>query len=120
MPIINRHQKALMSVDAIFTGLQLSSLLTQIPERMKQPATALATLTLAQTVFTPSGNVILKNTGTSVDAGKILTISAAILKVFRFLFSMTDLPHFLFSKLYYSNRKYQCQNQYRSRQEREQ
>ncbi len=77
MPIINRHQKALMSVDAIFTGLQLSSLLTQIPERMKQPATALATLTLAQTVFTPSGNVILKNTGTSVDAGKILTISAA-------------------------------------------
>lgn len=67
MPIINRHQKALMSVDAIFTGLRLSSLLTQIPEMM----------TPAQTVFTPSGNVILKNTGTSVDAGKILTISAA-------------------------------------------
>lgn len=76
MPIINRHQKALMSVDAIFTGLRLSSLLTQIPERMK-PATALATLTPVQTVFTPSENVILKNTGTSVDAGKILTISAA-------------------------------------------
>lgn len=76
MPIINRHQKALMSVDAIFTGLRLSSLLTQMLERMK-PATALATLTPAQTVFTPSGNVILKNTGTSVDAGKILTISAA-------------------------------------------
>lgn len=35
MPIINRHQKALMSVDAMFTGLRLSSLLTQIPERMK-------------------------------------------------------------------------------------
>ncbi len=109
MPIINRHQKALMTVDAIFTGLRLSSLLTQIPERIK-PATTLATLTPAQTVFTPSGNLILRNTGTSVATGRILTISAAILKVFRFLFdsSRTNcmLEKYLLIEPHFGDREY--------------
>ena len=47
----------------------------------------------AKTVFTLSDNVTLRNTGTSVATGRILTISAVILKVFRFFHNrFTSFP----------------------------
>ena len=88
MPIISRHQKKLTIVDAIFTGLRLSSLITQTMER-SSPAAAEAILMPAHTVFILSGNVILRNTGTRAAAGRMLIISETRLKVFSFLFSIT-------------------------------
>ena len=77
----------LMITDAIFIGLRLSSLLTQIMERSK-PTTAPAILTPAQAVLTPSDSVILRNTGIRVAAGMMLIIRDTKLKVFSFLFSI--------------------------------
>ena len=87
MPAINRHQNTLIAIDAIFTRLRLSLLLTQIIERTK-PATTQAILTPAQTVLTPSGSVTLRNTGMRVTSGRMLITSDTLLKVFIFLTSI--------------------------------
>lgn len=87
MPAINRRQNTLITVDAIFTRLRLSLLLTHIIERIK-PATTQAILTPAQAVLTPSGNVTLRNTGMRVANGRTLITSETLLKVFSVLHSI--------------------------------
>lgn len=73
MPIINRHQKALMSVDAMFTGLRLSSLLTQIPERMKCHSTGNIATCSSMTFF-----FVVVRQITNISFYFILSISAYI------------------------------------------
>ena len=87
MPAINRHQNALITVDAIFTRLRLSLLLTHIIERIK-PATTQAILTPAQAVLTPPGSVSLRNTGMRVASGRTQITSETLLKVLSFLHSI--------------------------------
>ena len=87
MPAINKHQKTLMIVDAIFIMLRLSLLLTHIIERIK-PATTQVILHPAQAVLTLSDSVTLRITGMKVANGRTLITSETLLKVFIFLHSI--------------------------------
>lgn len=87
MPAINKHQKTLMIVDAIFIMLRLSLLLTHIIERIK-PATIQVILHPAQAVLTLSDSVTLRITGMKVANGRTLITSETLLKVFIFLHSI--------------------------------
>ena len=87
MPAINRHQNTLITVDAIFTRLRLSLLLTHIIERIK-PATTQVILHPAQAVLTLSDSVTLRITGMKVANGRTLITSETLLKVFIFLHSI--------------------------------
>ena len=80
MEVTKKLQKlslaALMIVDRMLTALRLSSLFTQIMESGR-PASARTMLQTAQTVRTPSGRVMFRNTWTRIASGSRLTVSAA-------------------------------------------
>lgn len=87
IPAIIRSHRTLTAVEIIFMVLRLSLFRTQTTDR-SSPSKTKTIFKTAITVRTPSGRVIFKKAGISVATGRRLMMSAAMLKDFRFLFSI--------------------------------